>query len=63
MRDCQLLKETSFCLPHLVQEDIQDGVHSPLLDAEYALRLFNKYRHLHESAGYLQVIPLPELYY
>jgi len=36
--------------------DIQAANHSPIVDADYAMRLFVKYRHIHEQPGYLNAL-------
>ena len=44
---------TYFSLRHVVKclmgTDIQQADHNPIADAEYALRVFDKYRHVHEN--------------
>ena len=36
--------------------DIQAADHSPIVDADYAMRLFVKYRHIHEQPSYLAAL-------
>lgn len=37
---------------HLMGEDMQVGEHNPIVDAQYAMAVFHRYRYLHENEGY-----------
>lgn len=56
----RLLHRRYFSLRHVVkflmEIDIQAANHSPIVDADYAMRLFVKYRHIHEQPGYLNAL-------